>query len=124
MGKVSGIHETMIKISDIDHDRIKRNPDKSVVLLTNGKNENQGFIVKHIELRQYIEKYDPALGYYSLITVFVKTDKGTVEMKYDEGFKGNDAIESAVTLLTQYIGFASLINRTIIELQHSLSSTM
>ncbi|HEY9490666.1 MAG TPA: hypothetical protein VIP56_01675, partial [Nitrososphaeraceae archaeon] len=79
----------------MDLKRIQSNPDKAFILLTDGKNENQGFIIEHVELRQYIEKRDPALGNFSLITVFLQTNKGTVEMKYDEGFKGNDAIESA-----------------------------
>jgi hypothetical protein len=107
----------MIKVSDIDCDRIKRNPDKSVVLLTNVKIDNQGYIIEHIEIRQYIEKSDPTLGSYSLLTIFIKTNKGTVEMKYDEGFRGNNAIDLAVTMLKQYVGFASLINRALIELQ-------
>jgi hypothetical protein len=94
----------------LDLKRIQSNPDKAFILLTDGKNENQGFIIEHVELRQYIEKRDPALGNFSLITVFLQTNKGTVEMKYDEGFKGNDAIESAASILAQYIGFAALIN--------------
>lgn len=108
----------MNKKSDVDPKRIRSNPDKSVILLTDGKNENQGFIIEHIELRQYVEKRDPALGNYSLITAIIQTNKGTVEIKYDEGFRGNDAIESAATMLTQYIGLAALINRALIELQH------
>lgn len=107
----------MSKKIDLDLKRIQSNPDKSFILLTDGKNENQGFIIEHIELRQYIEKRDAALGNYSLITVLLRTNKGTVEMKYDEGFKGNNAIESAASMLTQYIGFAALINRALIELQ-------
>ena len=107
----------MSKKSDLDLKRIQGNPYKSFIILTEGKNENQGFIIEHIELRQYIEKRDPALGDYSLITVLLQTNKGTIEMKYDEGFRGNDAIESAATMLTQYIGFAALINRALIELQ-------
>jgi hypothetical protein len=94
-----------------------RNPDKSIVLLTNGRNENQGFIIEYIELRQYIENVDPFLGNYSLLTVLIKTDKGEVEMKYDEGFRDINVIESAARMLTQYAGFASLINRALIELQ-------
>jgi hypothetical protein len=100
----------MSKKTDLDLKRIQSNPDKAFILLTDGKNENQGFIIEHVELRQYIEKRDPALGNLSLITVFLQTSKGTVEMKYDEGFKGNDAIESAASILTQYIGFGALIN--------------
>ena len=106
------------KISDIDSSRItKRDPDISLALLTNGNNENQGFIIEHIELRQYIENVDRFLGNYSLLTVLIKTDRGEVEMKYDEGFRGDNVIESAARMLTQYAGFASLINRALIELQ-------
>lgn len=106
------------KVIDIDSSRItKRNPDKSLTLLANSKTENQGYIIEHIELRQYIEDVDPFLGNYSLLTVLIKTDKGEVEMKYDEGFRGNNVIELAAKMLTQYAGFASLINRALIELQ-------
>jgi hypothetical protein len=105
------------KVIDIDSRITKRDPDKSLTLLANGKTENQGYIIEHIELRQYIENVDPFLGNYSLLTVLVKTDKGEVEMKYDEGFRGNNVIESAAKMLTQYAGFASLINRALIELQ-------
>jgi hypothetical protein len=105
----------MSKVSDID--LIRNNLDKSVVLLTDSKIKNGGFIIEHIEIRQYITKSDPSLGNYSLLTVFIKTDKGMIETKYDEGFRGDDAIESAVTMLTQYVGFSSLINRALIELQ-------
>jgi len=107
----------MIKVSDVDCDRINRNPDKSVVLLTNVKIENEGYIIEHLEIRQYIEKSDPTLGSYSLLTIFIKTNNDIVEMKYDEGFRGDNAIDSAVTMLKQYVGFASLINRALIELQ-------
>ena len=107
----------MSKISDIDCDLIKNDPDKSVILLANGKIEIQGFIVEYMEIRQYIGKNYPSLGNYSLLTVLIKTDKGMIETKYDEGFRGDDAIESAVTMLTQYGGFASVINRALIELQ-------
>lgn len=34
-----------------------------------------------------------------------------IETKYDEDFRGDDAIESPVTMLTQYVGFTDLINR-------------
>ena len=107
----------MIKVSDIDCDRIKRNPDKSIVLLTNVKIENQGYIIEHIEIRQYVEKSDPKLGSYSLLTIFIKTNNDIIEMKYDEGFRGNDALDSIVTMLTQYVGLSALINRALIELQ-------
>jgi len=65
---------------------------------------------------------DPRLGGYSLITVLLKTDKGIVEMKYDEGYRGSGALKSAADFLSQYVGYASLICRTLIELQDSLST--
>jgi hypothetical protein len=87
------------------------------VLLEKGSQKNQGFVIQKIEMRQYVERRDEKRGDYSLLTTVVETDRGSVEMKYDEGFRGPDALESAVTMLTQYVGLASLINRALIELQ-------
>ena len=67
-------------------------------------------------MRQYVERADDRLGDYSLLTVVVETDKGSIEMKYDEGFRGADAFQSAVTMLTQYVGLSALINRALIAL--------
>jgi hypothetical protein len=106
-----------MKEGDIDQGRISRPPVKSKVLLAGSSQKNQGYAIRKIELRQYIEHTDELLGEYSLLTVIVETDKGAVEMKYDEGFRGPDAFESAVLMLTQYVGLASLINRALIELQ-------
>ena len=106
-----------MRASDIDPDRTSRPPDRSMVLLAEGSQKNQGFVIKQVEMRQYVERRDDRLGDYSLLTVVVETDKGTAEMKYDEGFRGPDALQSAVTILTQYVGLASLINRALIELQ-------
>ncbi len=115
MGKVPRLQ--MNWLSDIDQERISRPPDKSRTILEHGSQANQGFVIRKIEMRQYIERRDSRLGDYSLLTAVVETDRGTVEMKYDEGFRGPDALESAVTLITRYVGLASLINRALIELQ-------
>lgn len=101
--------------SDIEPGRIKDPPVQKKVLMA-GMQHNQGFTITKIEMRQYVERTDKELGDYSLLTVVVETDKGTVEMKYDEGFRGPDAFSSAVTMLTQYVGLAALINRALIEL--------
>jgi hypothetical protein len=103
--------------SDIDPGRTGRPPDRSRVLLEKGSQKNQGFVIQKVEMRQYVERKDEKLGDYSLLTVVVETDCGAVEMKYDEGFRGPDALESAATMLTQYVGLASLVNRALIELQ-------
>jgi hypothetical protein len=107
----------MIKRIDISCDRANREPDAVTVLLEGGNSQNQGFIIQHMELRQYIESRHPRLGEYSLITVLIKTDKGIIEMKYDEGFRGSDALKSTADFLSQYVGYAALIDRTLIELQ-------
>lgn len=94
-----------------------RVPDRIKVLLEKGSQKNQGFVIQRIEMRQYVERKDERLGDYSLLTAVVETDRGVVEIKYDEGFRGQDALESAVVMLTQYVGLASLINRALIELE-------
>jgi hypothetical protein len=105
-----------MKKTDIEQGRTDRSPDNSITLMDQTM-LNQGFKVKHVEMRQYVEREDELRGKYSLLTVLVETDKGTVEMKYDEGFKGPDALESAANALAKYVGIASLINRALIELQ-------
>jgi hypothetical protein len=91
--------------------------ERSIILLSNGKNEYQGYIISHIEIRQYVQNYDHTLGEYSLMTIRIETNKGSVELKYDEGFRGKEALEDAAALIKQYTGFAGLINRALIELQ-------
>jgi hypothetical protein len=106
-----------MRTSDVEPGRTSRPPDNAKVLLAGGAQKNQGFLIRGVEIRQYIERREARLGDYSLLTVVVETDRGTAEMKYDEGFKGPDALESAVTMLTKYVGLSSLINRALIELQ-------
>jgi hypothetical protein len=101
--------------SDVEPGRIKGPPVKSIQLLQHPV-QTQGLSIAKMEVRQYVERTDSHLGDYSLLTVVVKTDKGSIEMKYDEGFRGSDALESAAKLLLQYAGLAALINRAIIEL--------
>lgn len=100
--------------SDVE-DRTSGPPAKLMQLLQ-VPIESQGFLIKKMEMRQYIERSDERLGDYSLLTVVVDTNKGAVEMKYDEGFRGPEALESASKLLLQYAGLAALINRALIEL--------
>jgi len=104
-----------MKNSDIEPGRIRGPPAKSKVLFS-GRIKNQGHIVTRIEIRQYVERSDEKLGDYSLLTTLITTDKGTVEMKYDEGFRGSDAFDSAVTMLLKYLGLSALINRALIAL--------
>ena len=96
--------------------RVDRNPDKIIELLSNGSITENGYVIKNIQLRLYIEKYDKKLGQYSLITSLIETDKGSVEMIYDEGYRGNDAFETSSKFLTENLGISSLILRSLIFL--------
>ena len=100
--------------------RINRNPDCVEVLFSSGNFVDQGFSVHKVELRLYLEKTDEKLGPYSLITSFVETDKGSVEMIYDEGFRGEDSLNRTVQFLTANLGLSGLILRSIITLRHQI----
>ena len=100
--------------------RINRTPDGVEVLFSSGNFVDQGFLVHKVELRLYLEKTDEKLGPYSLITSFVETDKGSVEMIYDEGFRGEDSLNRTVQFLTANLGISGLILRSIITLQDQI----
>ena len=97
-------------------ERVDRDPDKVIQLLSNGSITEKGYKIKNIQLRLYIEKNDKKLGQYSLITSLVETDKGSVEMIYDEGYHGNNTLETTSKFLTENLGVSSLILRSVIFL--------
>lgn len=108
-------------IEVVDPHRIERAPDKTVVLMSDGKFLERGHVVKNICLNLYLQKKDEKLGPYSLITVLVETDKGVIEMTYDEGYRGANAIEEAVAFLTSHLGISGLILRSIIQMDQSMN---
>ena len=108
-------------IEVVDPERINRVPDKTIVLMSGGNFLEQGHIVKNVSLNLYIQKKDEKLGPFSLITVLVETDKGLVEMTYDEGYRGVNAIEEAATFLTSHIGISGLILRSVMQLDQSMN---
>ena len=114
---ITVIYSTMNIVDLHDPSRVNRQPDQVEVLFNSGDFEEQGFLVKHVELRLYLEKNDEKLGPFSLITSFVQTDKGSVEMIYDEGFRGNDSLGRAVQFLISNLGLSALILRSIITLK-------
>jgi hypothetical protein len=112
----------MSKVVDVaEPERINRVPDKTVILMSGGNFAEQGHIVKSVSLNLYIQRKDEKLGPFSLITVLVETDKGLVEMTYDEGYRGENAIEEAATFLTSHIGISGLILRSVMQLNQSLN---
>ncbi len=110
-----------MKIIDVPNSkRIQKGPDKSIEIFSNGQFIEQGFKIQKVELRLYQEKNDSKLGPYSLITSVVTTDKGSIEMVYDEGYRGTDALESAEKLLSGNLGPSGLILRSIIALKQAM----
>jgi len=106
-----------MKYVDISNpERIDRIPDKTIQILSDGTTVEKGYKIINIQLRLYTEKNDKKLGQYSLITSFVETDKGSVEMIYDEGFRGNNALEKSSKFLIESLGISGLILRSLIFL--------
>ncbi|RZD47432.1 MAG: hypothetical protein CXT78_02555 [Thaumarchaeota archaeon] len=104
-----------------DPDRIKRCPDSVNILLSTGTFIQDEFTISKVELRLYNEQTDEKLGVYSLITSFVETDKGSVEMIYDEGFRGTDSLSRSTSFLINNLGISALILRSIISLREKIS---
>ncbi len=100
-----------------DPQRVNRTPDDVEVLLSTGNFVQDEFTISKVELRLYNERIDEKLGDYSLITSFVETDKGSVEMIYDEGFRGDKPLSRAAEFLTSNLGISGLILRSIISLR-------
>jgi len=100
-----------------DPQRVNRKPDSVEVLLSSGNFIQDDFRISKVELRLYNERSDEKLRKYSLITSFVETDKGSVEMIYDEGFRGEEPLLRAATFLTSNLGISGLILRSIIALR-------
>lgn len=113
-----------MKVYDVsDPSKINRTPDKTIVLISNGKFEESGHTVKKVYLNLYIQEKNEKLGPYSILTVCVETDKGVIEMTYDKGYRGENALEEAAAFLTSHLGISSLILRSIIQLESLLNCT-
>ncbi len=107
----------MIIVDLHDPQRVNRTPDDVQVLLSSGNFVQDGFTISKVELRLYNERTDEKLGSYSLITSFVETDKGSVEMIYDEGFRGEESLLRASEFLTSTLDISGLVLRSIISLR-------
>lgn len=113
-----------MKIVDFSNpQRVNREPDKKSVLLSNGTFFEQEFLIKRIELKLYIEKMDKKLGPYSLITANIETDRGSIEMIYDEGFRGENSLEKTTEFVINNLGISSLVQRSILSLKEKLKNS-
>lgn len=105
-----------------DAGRVSRDPDRIIQVMDSGEYAVQGFVVRGVQLRLYTERHDGRLGPYSLITSRVETDRGSIEMTYDEGFRGEGALDGAYRLLTENLGISGLVLRSVIALRDGLES--
>jgi hypothetical protein len=96
---------------------LQQSPKNSKIILSNIMYDSIHFI-KKLELLMYITNTHKILGDYSILVSIIETDKGTVIMKYDEGYRGKDVFDNSIKMLTQYSGLSSLINRALIELDN------
>ena len=110
-----------MKFVDIpDSNRIKNEPDNRSVIFSNGKITQDNITIQKIELLEYKIKNDEEFGYYSIITALIDTDHGIIEILYDEGYRGDDALTESVNMLIQNLGLSGLILRSIISLKNQL----
>ena len=110
-----------MKFIDIpDSKRIEREPDDRNLIFSDGKITQDGVEIKKIELLHYRIKTDQNLGEYSIITALVDTDQGQIEILYDEGYRGDDALNDSAAMLVQNLGLSGLILRSLISLKNEL----
>ncbi|NNL58244.1 MAG: hypothetical protein HKP31_02085 [Nitrosopumilus sp.] len=110
-----------MKIIDLHNpERVNKSPDDIEILMSSGSFVQDEFVISKVELRLYKERNDEKLGAFSLITSFVETDKGSVEMIFDEGFRGNDPLKRTRDFLISNLGISALVLRSIICLREKL----
>ena len=113
-----------MKIVDLHNpSRVDKNPDDVYLLFDSGNFIQDEFSIKKVELRYYLERTDPHLGPYSLITSFVETDKGSIEMIYDEGFRGQNSLHRTASFIVSNLGISALILRSVISLREHIDTT-
>jgi hypothetical protein len=120
MDKILGVSVIGLDIkTDVERLRISNAPIHKVVLFEGILLSDNNVSIEKVELRQYMERLDKEKGFYSLITVYLKSSKGEIELKFDEGFKGRNPLPEICLTLMKYIGLESLINRLVIALNET-----
>lgn len=102
----------------IDQSRIDRVPDKTMQLLSSANYLEFGHMVLHVELRLYYKKTKD--GPYSIITMFVETNKGTIEQILNEGYLGPHSIEEEMAFITSHLVISELILNAIRRLDDEI----
>ena len=107
-----------MKFNDIpDPSRIDKIPDESQTIFSSENFMEQGFIIKKIEMRLYIEKEKKCL-----ITIFLQSDKGEVEMLYNELSYDKNSLPNLTKFVTNQLGISSMVTRAIIFLKSKIDA--
>jgi hypothetical protein len=115
MDKVLGVSVIGLIIkTDIERIRISGAPINKAVLFEGVSLSVDNVMIDRVELRQYLESLDQEKGIYSLITVYLKSNRGEMELKFDEGFRGKNPLPEIYLILTKYVGLESLLNRLVL----------
>lgn len=93
-------------------------PHKVIVLLSSGSYYEQGFKVERVELRWYLKRRDEMQGAFSTITTNVETDKGSIELVYDEGYRGPNVLEEVAAFLTSHPLLSQVILNSVLKLKN------
>ena len=110
-----------MKFVDIpDSKRIEHEPDDHITIFADGKIKQDGIEINQIDLLLYKIKNDPNLGEYSIITALIDTDHGQIEILYDEGYRGANALKESANMLIQNLGLSGLILRSLISLKNHI----
>ncbi len=110
-----------MKFVDIpDSSRITGDPDNRTTIISDGKIQQDGVEINKIELLEYKIKFEEKLGNYSIITALIQTDLGEIEILYDEGYRGTNALQDSANMLTQNLGLSGLILRSLISLKNHI----
>lgn len=118
--KVLGVPVIVLDIkTDVERLRISNAPINKAVLFEGVLISGDNISIERVELRHYRERLDKEKGSYSLITVYLKSTKGEVELKFNEGYKGKDPLPEISLILKRYVGLESLINRLLIALNET-----
>lgn len=102
----------------IDRTRIDRIPDKTMRLFSSAKYQELGHTVLHAELRLYHTRTKD--GPYSIVTMFVETNRGTIEQILSEGYLGPHAIEEEMAYITSHLVISELILESIKRLDDEI----
>lgn len=117
MDKILGVPVIYLDFkTDVERFRLSKEPIEKVVLFEGVTLSIDKVSIERVELRHYRERLDVQKGFYSLITVYLKSSKGEIELQFDEGFKGNDPLPELSLILMKYVGLESLLNRLMIAL--------